>query len=97
MLGVACWLESSNIINEPFYNSHGFKTVGEAIIGDDNPTYHGKPFPVQIVRSFHRGCPPGFSSLNGIYRWLESQSQGLAQKPAPSVLKARDSQIYVRN
>ena len=50
MLGEACWLGSSNIANEPFYNSHGFMAVGEAIIGDDDPDWHDAPVIVQIVR-----------------------------------------------
>ncbi|KAH6915065.1 hypothetical protein BKA70DRAFT_1420014 [Coprinopsis sp. MPI-PUGE-AT-0042] len=47
-LETACWLESSNILNEPFYNSHGFKTIGEAVIGDQNPTWREKAFPMQF-------------------------------------------------
>jgi hypothetical protein len=49
MFGEACWLGSSNIANEPFYNSHGFYTVGEAIIGNDDPNWHEAPVIVQIV------------------------------------------------
>ncbi|EAU84636.1 hypothetical protein CC1G_00155 [Coprinopsis cinerea okayama7 len=49
ILGVACWLESSNIANEPFYNSHGFKSVGNAVVGDQNPDWGEKPVIVQIM------------------------------------------------
>ncbi|TFK28898.1 hypothetical protein FA15DRAFT_664997 [Coprinopsis marcescibilis] len=49
MLSVACWLESSNVANEGFYNSHGFYTVGEAAIGDDDPTWKGQPVIVQVM------------------------------------------------
>ncbi|KAH6915066.1 hypothetical protein BKA70DRAFT_1257881 [Coprinopsis sp. MPI-PUGE-AT-0042] len=63
ILDTACWLESSNALNEPFYNSHGFKTVGEAVIGDHNPSWHEKPFPVQImIRE-----PLGRESRSGVY------------------------------
>lgn len=45
----ACWLQSSNTANEPFYNSHGFVTVGETLLGDDNPRWDGDPIPVQLM------------------------------------------------
>ncbi|KAJ2914548.1 hypothetical protein MD484_g5882, partial [Candolleomyces efflorescens] len=49
MLGEACWLGSSNIANEPFYNSNGFYAIGEAIIGGDDPNWHEAPVIVQIM------------------------------------------------
>ncbi|KAF9482926.1 hypothetical protein BDN70DRAFT_874339 [Pholiota conissans] len=45
----AMWLLSSNILNEPFYNSHGFETVGTFYVGEGNPEWTKKPIPVQIV------------------------------------------------
>ncbi|KAJ2914545.1 hypothetical protein MD484_g5884, partial [Candolleomyces efflorescens] len=47
-LGQACWLVSSNIVNEPFYNSHGFISVGELLLGNENPSWHEKPVRVQV-------------------------------------------------
>lgn len=44
-------LVSINIANEGFYNYHGFQSVGEALIGKDNPTWGGPILPVQIVRT----------------------------------------------
>lgn len=40
---------SSNIVNEPFYNSHGFKAVSDVIVGDDNPAWNKDPVDVQVV------------------------------------------------
>ncbi|RXW17074.1 hypothetical protein EST38_g8777 [Candolleomyces aberdarensis] len=48
-LGQACWLASSNILNEPFYNSRAFNTVGEFLLGEDNPNWHEKPAKVQVM------------------------------------------------
>ncbi|KAF9482928.1 hypothetical protein BDN70DRAFT_990714 [Pholiota conissans] len=45
----AMWLLSSNILNEPFYNSHGFETVGTFYVGEGNPEWTKKPIPVQIM------------------------------------------------
>ncbi|KAF8165511.1 hypothetical protein B0H34DRAFT_241977 [Crassisporium funariophilum] len=49
LMGQATWLQSSNIDNTEFYNSHGFVTVGKAYIGDDNPEWHGGPVIVSIM------------------------------------------------
>ncbi|TEB35776.1 hypothetical protein FA13DRAFT_1378282 [Coprinellus micaceus] len=49
LLGDACWLVSSNIVNEPFYNSHGFKAVSDVIVGDDNPAWNKDPVDVQVM------------------------------------------------
>jgi len=46
MLGEACWLVSSNIKNEGFYNSHGFRSVKDMEFGDAE-----KPIIVQLVSS----------------------------------------------
>ncbi|KAL0947539.1 hypothetical protein HGRIS_013635 [Hohenbuehelia grisea] len=52
-LGKSTFLESSNIANTAFYESHGFKTVSEAIIGDEEPTWKRPPVVVKImVREF---------------------------------------------
>jgi len=47
--GQATWLSSSNI-NEKFYNSHGFVTVGETTLGDNNPNWGQDPIAVKFVR-----------------------------------------------
>ncbi|KAL0947541.1 hypothetical protein HGRIS_013637 [Hohenbuehelia grisea] len=48
-IGKAAFLVSSNSANEKFYQAHGFSTVGEAVIGDENPTWDEKPIVVQIM------------------------------------------------
>ena len=48
--GQAIWLSSSNI-NEKFYNSHGFVTVGETTLGDNNPNWDQDPIAVKFVRT----------------------------------------------
>ncbi|KAF9482923.1 hypothetical protein BDN70DRAFT_874337 [Pholiota conissans] len=45
----AMWLTSSNILNEPFYNSHGFKAVATFYMGDGNPAWTEKPIPIQLM------------------------------------------------
>ena len=40
---------SSNIANEPFYNSHGFRAVSDVIVGDENPAWNKDPVDVQVV------------------------------------------------
>ncbi|KAJ3518079.1 hypothetical protein NLJ89_g93 [Agrocybe chaxingu] len=56
--GQAAWLESSNVLNTEFYNSHGFYTVGEALLGEENPTWTDKPVAVRVCQKrgfFRRG------------------------------------------
>ncbi|KAF9057978.1 hypothetical protein BJ165DRAFT_1521310 [Panaeolus papilionaceus] len=43
------WLTSSNVKNTGFYNSHGFITVKEIILGDDNPNWEGPPVVVNLM------------------------------------------------
>ncbi|KAF8204808.1 hypothetical protein BJ912DRAFT_9827 [Pholiota molesta] len=47
--GQAMWLTSSNVLNDTFYNSHGFETVATYYMGEGNPEWHQKPVPVQIM------------------------------------------------
>lgn len=49
-MGENSWLASSNLGNEGFYNKHGYKKVGEAILGNDNPAWDKDPVVVQVVR-----------------------------------------------
>ena len=42
-------LFSSNIANVPFYYGLGFKTIGQVVLGNDNPTYEGAPVLVDLV------------------------------------------------
>ncbi|KAF9472952.1 hypothetical protein BDN70DRAFT_886388 [Pholiota conissans] len=42
------WLTSSNVLNDAFYNSHGFESIGTFYLGEGNPTWTEKPTPVQI-------------------------------------------------
>lgn len=46
------WLESSNIKNTEFYESHGFVGVVDVVIGNHNPTWHEPPVIVKVVRNF---------------------------------------------
>ena len=47
------WLISSNPANEGFYNTLGFKTEKEILLGDDNPTWTGPPIVVALVRALY--------------------------------------------
>ncbi len=52
--GRATWLASSNVaVNTVFYNSLGFVTVKQFMLGDDNPTWEETPFPIAIVSAYH--------------------------------------------
>ncbi|KAF8969471.1 hypothetical protein BDZ97DRAFT_246528 [Flammula alnicola] len=56
-LGQASWLHSSSVINDGFYNSHGFETVGKIYLGDDNPEWHQEPVLLQIMVREPRNKP----------------------------------------
>jgi GNAT superfamily N-acetyltransferase len=45
----AIWLKSTNEKNTGFYMSHGYTVVAEAVVGDDNPDWHGEPVVIKIV------------------------------------------------
>jgi len=45
----AAWLISSNNGNTAFYNSHGFFSAGEVILGNDNPTWNQAPVIVPVM------------------------------------------------
>ncbi|KAG9218881.1 hypothetical protein CCMSSC00406_0001005 [Pleurotus cornucopiae] len=45
----ATYLESSNVANTGFYESHGFITVGEIVCGDDNPAWKEPPVVVKLA------------------------------------------------
>jgi len=47
--GRATYLLSSNINNTYFYNSHGFITVGQVVLGDDDPTWDRPPLIVPLM------------------------------------------------
>lgn len=42
-------LVCSNVANTTFYESHGFTTIAETLIGDDDPTWREKPFTVKVM------------------------------------------------
>lgn len=45
-------MESSNIaVNTPFYNSLGYYTVANIVVGDDNPAWKKSPVTVALVKS----------------------------------------------
>ncbi|PPR00371.1 hypothetical protein CVT24_004405 [Panaeolus cyanescens] len=48
-LGQTAWLSSSNKENTKFYNAHGFKTVKEVVVGDDNPTWKEPPIILSLM------------------------------------------------
>lgn len=48
-IGCASWLLSSNVANTRFYESWGYVTVKEIMIGENNATWKKPPFPVLIV------------------------------------------------
>ncbi|KDQ29466.1 hypothetical protein PLEOSDRAFT_1112289 [Pleurotus ostreatus PC15] len=49
----ATYLESSNVANTGFYESHGFITVGEIVCGDDNPAWKEPPVVVKLMVREH--------------------------------------------
>ncbi len=48
--GLASWLMSSNVNNTGFYNSLGFVTEADILMGDDDPDWHTKPVVIKLVR-----------------------------------------------
>ncbi|KAL5527802.1 hypothetical protein ACEPAG_6603 [Sanghuangporus baumii] len=48
--GRSTYLLSSNAAaNTEFYNAHGFFTIAQILIGDDDPTWKGSPIPVPLM------------------------------------------------
>jgi len=47
--GRSTYLLSSNPINEPFYNKHGFVEVAAMYVGDDNPSWKQKPVRIPLM------------------------------------------------
>ncbi|KAF5326698.1 hypothetical protein D9619_004498 [Psilocybe cf. subviscida] len=45
----SCWLASSNVANDGFYNSHGFFAAVSFFVGDENPECSKKPVLLQIM------------------------------------------------
>ncbi|PPQ65957.1 hypothetical protein CVT26_010719 [Gymnopilus dilepis] len=45
----ASWLHSSNIQNTGFYNLHGYETVAEIVLGDQNPAWKEAPVVTRIM------------------------------------------------
>lgn len=43
------WLTSSNVVNTKFYESCGFLTVAEILLGDNNPMWGKPPIVVPVV------------------------------------------------
>lgn len=43
------YLISSNTANTEFYNSHGFFTLAETVVGDNNPSWKGAPIPMPLM------------------------------------------------
>lgn len=48
--GCASWLMSSNVNNTGFYNSLGFVTEADILMGDDDPDWDTKPVVIKLVR-----------------------------------------------
>ncbi|KXN89609.1 2-amino-3-carboxymuconate-6-semialdehyde decarboxylase [Leucoagaricus sp. SymC.cos] len=49
MTNQATWLKCTNEKNTGFYISHGYTVVDEAVVGDDNPDWHGAPVVIKIM------------------------------------------------
>ncbi|KAI0811106.1 acyl-CoA N-acyltransferase [Irpex lacteus] len=47
--GCASWLMSSNVNNTGFYNSLGFVTEADILMGDDDPDWHTKPVVIKLM------------------------------------------------
>ncbi|KAI0048029.1 hypothetical protein FA95DRAFT_1558417 [Auriscalpium vulgare] len=43
------WLISSNVINKEFYESFGYKSVADIVIGDEDPDYDDEPFVISLM------------------------------------------------
>ncbi|KAF9461714.1 hypothetical protein BDZ94DRAFT_1263159 [Collybia nuda] len=70
ILSETTWLQSSNIDNTGFYNSHGYFTVAEIILGENNPTWHGKPVVVSVmVREPRANCDDDFEFVDEKSAW----------------------------
>ncbi|PPR04063.1 hypothetical protein CVT24_010638 [Panaeolus cyanescens] len=68
-LGKWTWLHCSNVKNVTFYNRHGFQTITEVVLGDDNPEWDEPPVIRPIV-----GC------IITIDLWLTNPDVGRASK-----------------
>lgn len=53
--GRSTYLLSSNPINEPFYNKHGFIEVAAVDIGDSNATWKHKPIRIPLMVREYKG------------------------------------------
>ncbi|KAI0265203.1 hypothetical protein BC834DRAFT_880529 [Gloeopeniophorella convolvens] len=49
MRAAPTWLLSSNIANTGFYNSVGFQTEVDVVLGDNNPSWHSDPVIVPLM------------------------------------------------
>ena len=47
--GRSTWLFSSNPANDAFYESFGFVRLGEAVVGENNPTWKGEPVRMALM------------------------------------------------
>lgn len=47
--GRSSYLISSNTANTEFYNSHGFFTLAETVVGNNNPTWKGPPISMPLM------------------------------------------------
>ncbi|KAJ3518078.1 hypothetical protein NLJ89_g94 [Agrocybe chaxingu] len=55
VMGQTSWLTSSNVANTEFYRIHGFKTIADIVLGDDNPEWHEQPVVVKLMVRAPRG------------------------------------------
>ncbi|EMD40903.1 hypothetical protein CERSUDRAFT_80554 [Gelatoporia subvermispora B] len=68
--GRSTWVTSSNVDNTGFYESFGFKVVGEVRMGEENPTWNKAPV---IVRIMVR--PPTQFTFKPYYEKLQEKGQ----------------------
>lgn len=48
-MGQTTMVQSSDLHKTEFYKVHGFKSVADVVLGDQNPTWHDVPVTIKIV------------------------------------------------
>lgn len=49
LMGQATMVQCSDLYKSEFYSAHGFKSVADVVLGDQNPRWHNVPVTVKIV------------------------------------------------
>jgi len=49
LMGQATMVQCSDLQKSEFYNAHGFKSVANVVLGDENPKWHDVPVTIKIM------------------------------------------------